>query len=335
MREEHLSYLACPDCRGKLKIDAVETRVRASIEAGRLACLLCKATYNIVRGIPRFVPLENYASSFGLEWTIHARTQYDSQSGIDISRRRFFEETRWDQDLKGESILEVGSGSGRFTEQAASTGAFVASLDYSSAVEANYQSNGERENVLIVQGDIYAMPFKLRTFDKLFCFGVLQHTPDPRRAFACLPPQLRPGGQLVVDIYKRTFVSVYLSPKYYVRPITRRMNPGHLYRLVKHYVDFMWPICSLIQKIPKIGPSLNWRLLVADYSNLGLHGDRLKDWAYLDTFDMLSPRYDRPQTLTTMRRWFQEQGLVDVEVGYGYNGIEGRGRVPDNSGGMP
>lgn len=332
MREAHLSYLACPECGEGLVVDRIEARKNDSIETGHLKCPSCNVLYPIVRGVPRFVPIDNYASSFGLEWTIHARTQYDSQSGIDVSRRRFFEETRWAQDLKGESILEVGSGSGRFTEQAASTGAFVASLDYSSAVEANYQSNGERKNVLIVQGDIYAIPFKLRTFDKLFCFGVLQHTPDPHRAFSCLPPQLRPGGQLVVDIYKRTFVSVYLSPKYYVRPITRKMKPGRLYRLVKCYVDFMWPICNLIQKIPKIGPSLNWRLLVADYSKLGLHGDRLKDWAYLDTFDMLSPRYDRPQTLTTMRGWFQKHRLVDVEVGYGYNGIEGRGSVPERSG---
>ena len=328
MREAHLSYLACPECREGLKIDAVEARRGDSIEAGRLRCPSCNAAYDIVRGIPRFVPVENYASSFGLEWTLHARTQYDSESGIDLSRRRFFEETGWGRDLRGQAILEVGSGSGRFTEQAACTGAFVASMDYSAAVEANYRSNGGRENVLIVQGDLFAMPFSRRAFDKLFCFGVLQHTPDPRRAFACLPPQLKAGGGLVVDIYRRTFVSAYLTPKRFVRSLTRSMDPERLYRFVRRYVDFMWPLCGLIRRIPRVGPSLNWRLLVADYSRLGLRGDTLREWAYLDTFDMLSPRYDRPATLAAVRRWFHEQGLVGVEVAYGHNGIEGRGRTP-------
>src|SRR5207248_3605674 len=134
-----------------------------------------------------------------------------------ISEKRFFEETGWPRVLAREVILEVGSGSGRFTEQAASTEAFIISFDYSHAVEANYASNGARENVLIVQADIYAMPFRTEYFDKVFCFGVLQHTPDVRQAFLALPPMLKPGGELVVDVYKKTFFRTCLATKYYAR----------------------------------------------------------------------------------------------------------------------
>ena len=38
--------------------------------------------------LPRFVPRENYASYFGLEWNIHGRTQYDETSGSSLSRER-------------------------------------------------------------------------------------------------------------------------------------------------------------------------------------------------------------------------------------------------------
>jgi len=48
--------------------------------------------------------------------------------------------------------------------------------------------------------------------------------------------------------------------------------------------------------------------------------------SYLDVFDMLSPRYDSPQTIRALSKWFQEAGMIDVVVRYGYNGIEGRGR---------
>jgi hypothetical protein len=74
---------------------------------------------------------------------------------------------------------------------------------------------------------------------------------------------------------------------------------------------------------------LNWRLLVADYRGVfDLPDDLLREWAILDTFDMLSPRYDFPQTQDTLKAWFAQAGMTDVEVHYGYNGIEGRGRKP-------
>lgn len=328
MRETDLQYLVCPRCRADLVISSVDDRKGADLHTAQLSCLDCQAGYPVVGGVPRFVPKESYASSFGLEWTLHAKTQYDSYTGLKASEKRFFEETRWPRDLSGQVVLEVGSGSGRFTEQANSTGAFVVSMDYSYAVEANYQSNGGKANVFIVQADVYQMPFRPGSFDKLFCFGTLQHTPDVRSAFLALPPMLKTGGELVVDVYRKTFFSTVLQTKYYVRPLTRKMDPERLYRLTKKWVDFMWPLCGVIRKIPRIGPSLNWRLLVADDSPLGLEGDLLKEWTYLNTFDMLSPRYDSPQTIPTMRKWFAEAGLTEIEVSYYYNIIVGRGKRP-------
>jgi SAM-dependent methyltransferase len=326
MNPVHADRLVCPSCRSRLNLGVTESMPDGRVRAGALTCSACAGSYPIVAGIPRFVPRDNYASGFGLEWTRHARTQYDSHSGIRASEQRFFGQTGWPGQMPGETILEVGSGSGRFTEQAARTNAFVASFDYSHAVEANYASNGARDNVLIVQADVFAMPFARQSFDRLFCFGMLQHTPDPRGAFAALPAMLKPGGHLVADIYKATLFRAFLHTKYYVRPITRRIPPERLYRLVQRYVDAMWPFCAAIRRVPRIGYAINWRLLVADYSFLGLQGDILKEWAYLDTFDMLAPRYDRPQTLDGFRQWFVEAGLSDIAVEYTPHGIVGRAR---------
>ena len=90
----------------------------------------------------------------------------------------------------------------------------------------------------------------------------------------------------------------------------------------------MWPFVSLIAKIPKFGKGINSRLLVAEYSNYGLCHEMLKEMAYLDTFDMLSPEYDKPQTKKTIMKWFEEAGLEKFDITYGYNGIVGRGKVP-------
>ena len=179
---EHLVLMACPRCHASLRLSEGRRGESGRVLDGKLACEACGEQFPVVDGVPRFVPRENYASGFGLEWTRHARTQYDSNSGIPVSEQRFFAQTHWPRDLSGQLVLEVGSGSGRFTEQAANTGATVVSLDYSYAVDANYASNGSKPNVLIVQADVFAMPFRPGTFDRLFCFGMLQHTPDPARA---------------------------------------------------------------------------------------------------------------------------------------------------------
>jgi ubiquinone/menaquinone biosynthesis C-methylase UbiE/uncharacterized protein YbaR (Trm112 family) len=336
MKKEHLKYLVCPDCKIDLTLKIVTCYGGDSIEEGSLTCSQCGSTFKISKHIPRFVPLENYASGFGLQWIKHARTQYDSYSGLNVSEKRFFEETKWARQLPGQTILEVGSGSGRFTEQAASTGAMVVSLDYSRAVEANYASNGEKENVLIVQGDIYRMPFREKSFDKLFCIGVLQHTPQVEKSFFTLTRYLKPGGSLVVDVYKKKSASLkglllrLIATKSFVRPITRRMKPEKLYNCVESYVTFMWPLARILARVPRIGRSLNWLLLVADYHQVyDLSDEILREWAILDTFDMLSPRFDYPQSLQTVQDWFKTADLRNVEVAFGYNGIEGRGIKPN------
>ena len=203
MRRDHIKYLACPFCRLNLVFSEIRIANADRVEEGNIKCLGCSLVFPIIRSIPRFVSAENYGDNFGFEWLKHSKTQYDSYWGSNLSEKRFFEETKWPLDMIGDCILEVGSGSGRFTEKAASTGALVVSMDFSNAVEANYASNGLKDNVLILQADLYQMPFFLSSFERIFCFGVLQHTPDVKKAFFELPKYLKPGGRLAIDVYPK------------------------------------------------------------------------------------------------------------------------------------
>jgi SAM-dependent methyltransferase len=324
MELRHLQYLICPECEGELDVENIIEINNGKIKIGDLKCRTCSAIFPIINFIPRFVSSENYASNFGLEWIKHAQTQYDSYAGVNLSEKRFFEETKWPGNLSGEIILEAGSGSGRFTEQAAKTKAMIISFDYSAAVEANYQSNGNKDNVLIVQADIYKMPFRKKYFDRIFCFGVLQHTPDPKKSFLNLVNYLKKDGKICIDVYRK--LRLLFFTKYFVRMFTRKMNPEKLYQRCKKWVDLLWGPTSLIAKLPK-GRYINKLLFVfADYRGwLPLKDKILKEWAVLDTFDMLSPYYDSPQSLKTIKNWFLEARLENIEITPGYNGIEGRG----------
>jgi SAM-dependent methyltransferase len=329
MRREHVSLLACPRTRRPLVLEAA-AGTGERIREGRLVEPIAGTVYPIVDFIPRFVPADNYANSFGFEWTVHSRTQHDSYSGFPVSRNRFERETKWGTDLRGELLLEAGCGSGRFTEAALATGATVVAFDYSKAVDQNYRWHGHDDRLLLVQASIFEMPFRPGSFDRAFCFGVLQHTPDPRAAFMQIVEQLKAGGWIASDVYAKDLVHWLLHPRYWVRRLVQGMPPEKLYRATCRYVDRMWPLARLVGRIPRIGHSLNWRLVIADHSrNLpGASDAVLKEWAYLDTFDMLSPAYDLPQTLRSFRHWHEEAGLTDIEVHYGFNGIEGRGRRP-------
>lgn len=326
MRRAHLRYLCCPDCRRGLNFFEVEQERNGIVEEGALGCVDCEARYPILRSVPRFVSTKDF-DNFAFEWNKHARTQLDSYSGASVSEDRFFASSAWPRHLDGEVILEVGSGAGRFTEQAANTGAVVVSFDYSQAVDANYQSNGHRPNVLIIQADLNRPPVPPEMFDRVFCFGVLQHTPDPAKSFRSLLPPLKPGGQIAVDIYAKRWWTP-LRTKYWIRPITKRLPFHALYRGIEGYIDFMWPIVKKIGALP-FGRKVNSALLVADYrGKFPLDDDQLKEWAVLDTFDRLSPLHDHPRSLSEVKSWFRESGLEDVHVEYGWNGIVARGVKP-------
>lgn len=340
MRVGHLPHLVCPRCKGTLSLFSRQDEPSDEIQTGILQCTACKKEYPIIDHIPRFVPLSNYSNSFGFEWLTHAKTQYDSYTHTNISGERFFQETQWERDLRGQMLLEAGSGSGRFTEIAASTGATVVSFDMSTAVGANYASNGTRPNVLIIQADLFHLPLRENYFDKVFCIGVLQHTPDVEDAFFTLTGYVKPKGKLCIDIYRKYKGILHLfQTRYLIRPLVAGMSPEHLYQLCKKYINAMWQIASIIHKIPRIGSRINWILLIPDYRDrFPLSEEILREWAILDIFDILSPVYDSPQYRETVEKWFLRANLVDIQVKYGYNGIEGRGekqeRVFERSGGL-
>ena len=251
----------CPRCRGDLAARRDESGRLLALE-----CAACASTFPMVGDIPRFVPSDTYAASFGMQWNRHRRTQLDSYTGLPVSRQRLFSSTGWPEHLDGERLLEAGSGAGRFTEGLLTTGALVYSFDYSTAVEANYASHGNSDRLCLFQGDIFQIPLKAQAFDKVLCIGVLQHTPDPEGAFKSLARYVRPGGELVVDVYAKRLTAV-VSWKYLLRPITRRMDRERLYGLVMRAVDALLPLAVWLRRV---GGRVGARLLpITEYRTSG------------------------------------------------------------------
>jgi|tagenome__1003787_1003787.scaffolds.fasta_scaffold20632547_2 SAM-dependent methyltransferase len=314
MNRDLLTILACPQCHDGLSLDGGREGDR-EIESGILRCSRCAAAYPIVRGVPRFVPAENYSSNFGLQWNRFRRTQLDSATGLPISRTRFFAESGWTPDeLRGRSVLDAGCGAGRFSEIALSCGARVVAVDYSSAVDACRSNLEHYPNLSVVQADIYALPFAPGQFDFVYSLGVLQHTPDPKRALLTLPSQLRPGGKLTADFYLLNMAH-WCHPRTWLRPVTTRISPPRLLELVNRSVPILLSVSRFFGRIPVGGRVLKRLVPVADYDGVfGLSEEQRREWALLDTFDWLGARYEYPQRPSTVRRWLMEAGLESIEV---------------------
>jgi 2-polyprenyl-3-methyl-5-hydroxy-6-metoxy-1,4-benzoquinol methylase/uncharacterized protein YbaR (Trm112 family) len=319
--------LACPSCRGALETVAAEAH-GDEVVSGTMTCRGCGASYPVRDGIPRFVPQTNYADNFGFQWNRFSRTQLDSHSGAPISRDRLVGSTGWSwSGMKGKRILDVGCGAGRFAEVALQSGATVVGLDYSSAIDAARRNLAAFPDFHAVQGSVYELPFRPGTFDYVYCLGVLQHTPDPDGAFAKLPEMLARGGRIAVDVYPRLWMNVFWS-KFWLRPITKKLPGETLFRLVQKGVPSLLAVSRAVSAIPLVGRKLKYLLPVVNYEGVyALSETQLREWAVLDTFDMLSPAHDHPKSEATVRRWFRNANLTDVEV-FRKGHVVGRGRAP-------
>jgi SAM-dependent methyltransferase len=283
--------------------------------------------FPIVDGIPRFVDSESYAAAFGLEWKIHARTQLDSRTGRDISRRRLERclgcgVSTW----RDCDVLEAGCGAGRFTELLVGAGAHVHAVDLSRAVEANRDNIGTPPNYSVAQADLRALPFAPKSFDLVLCLGVLQHTPSPESSLEALWRQVKPGGLLVIDHYSWNLsIVTKLAPLY--RLICRRLEPQRAKRLCDRLVDLFFPIHWAVRGffpaqmlLSRVSPCLVYFRAFPELSR----AEHL-DFCRLDTFDHLTDVYKHLRTAGQIRRALEALAEVDrVEVTKGGNGVEAR-----------
>jgi SAM-dependent methyltransferase len=279
--------------------------------------------FSIVNGVPRITEAPNYSESFGVQWARFAKTQLDRDAaGLQLSSRRFFAETRWPaESLAGQDILEVGSGAGRFSRVVLErTLGTLFSVDYSDAVTANYANNGQLapDRFHLFQASIYDLPFPDNSFDKVFCFGVLQHTPDFAGSVAALIAKAKPGGEIVVDFYPINGWWTKVNAKYILRPVTKRLSHARLLRLIESNIDWLIKVQFFLHRC---GLGIATRFLpvcnVKDSFPPTLTESEIREWAILDTFDQYSPEHDHPQRIRDVAQLFERCG-ADVT----FSGVE-------------
>ncbi len=281
--------------------------------------------YPIVNGIPRFVDFEltNYSKSFGYQWHKWPRVQFESDNigkPMEGHTRKMWERITGVNDseieLKGQTVVDIGCGAGRFIDVARSKGARVIGVDYSNAVEVAQNNFKNDPDVCICQADALNLPLKSAIADGIFTIGVLHHTPSPEQGINQAWRILREEGWFAVCVYGKGGYYDFSMVQLW-RRLFKMLWPvlGHYPPLLYTYftVFLFRPLAILI---PPLGKAI--RL----FFPFALLPDR--NWSLLDTFDSVTPSYQSAHESYEVFSWLKKTGFSDVEpTNWGFTSYKG------------
>jgi SAM-dependent methyltransferase len=101
--------------------------------------------------------------------------------------------------VAGESVLDVGTGTGVVAITAARAGAHVTALDLTPELLAHARENGRiarQEDIVWTEGDAEQLPYPDATFDVVLSQFGHMFAPQPHLAVAQMRRVLKPGGRL-------------------------------------------------------------------------------------------------------------------------------------------
>lgn len=152
----------------------------------------------------------------------------------------------------GNTVLEIGPGSGTYTIAAARLigreGKLV-TIDIEPKVISRLRERIHAEGLTNIDArtaDVFDLPFEDNTFDIAYMIAVIGEIPTPERALAEFQRVLKPGGTLA-------FSELFIDPDYPLPSTLERLAGGNGFRRVGKLGDFF---CYTLrfEKVPDFQP---------------------------------------------------------------------------------
>lgn len=157
--------------------------------------------------------------------------------------------------VSGALGIDIGSGLGYDTYVMAKDNPAVkiVSLDLSDGIYKTKELVNELNNVLVIKGSVMSLPVKSGVFDFAYSFGVLHHTPDPKKCLSEIARILKKESPVFLYLYEDHSENVikYVAVKIIraLRKVTIEIPPRLLYVLCSLFSPFVFLIFSLPAKI--------------------------------------------------------------------------------------
>jgi len=136
--------------------------------------------------------------SFGEEWT---RFAVFTDAETRVAGDEVFDLLTPEMAHAGTVALDLGCGTGRWSNYLARRVRFIEAIDPGRAVEAAVRLTRATPNIRITQAGYGAVPFAPDSFDLVFSLGVVHHLPDTEGAIREAASRVKPGGWLLLYIY--------------------------------------------------------------------------------------------------------------------------------------
>lgn len=120
-----------------------------------------------------------------------------SAQGLETRMRAFLR--LWSGARPGSFWLDAGCGAGTYSRHLARQGLEVLGLDYSAVTAAKAKAR-DTEGCMWGVADVTRLPLRPGSCDGVICFGVMQALSQSDIAVAELSSQLRPGGEVWIDV---------------------------------------------------------------------------------------------------------------------------------------
>jgi ubiquinone/menaquinone biosynthesis C-methylase UbiE len=168
--------------------------------------------------------------------------------GLEVGSRAFYERIdkyryeefapwmksvmEYDQ-FEGKRLLEVGFGMGTDLFQFASHGAIVSGIDLT---PKHYEIASQRFKLYglapdLRLGDAEQMPYEDQSFDAVYTFGVIHHSPNTEKIVDEIYRVLKPGGRAIIAVYHKWSLAFFwfvckntLKLRFLREPLRRTMS---------------------------------------------------------------------------------------------------------------
>lgn len=255
----------------------------------------------------------NVVNDFGEEWKKFSA--HNNESVIEL-RKEYFDIIDETIVNKNTYMIDIGCGSGRWTDYFVDKAGFIEAVDPSDAVYAADKMLGNKDNVRVSKASVDTIPWDDETFDFGMSIGVLHHIPDTKQALINCVKKIKKGGHFYVYLYYRfdgrgsIFKAIFFLSNL-LRLLISKL-PSNLKKFFCDVLAYLiyWPLSRLAGFFHFLGlHKFAKKIPLEPYHNKPMYNLRN------DSLDRFGTKLEQRFLKSEIKTMMEEAGLANIKFG--------------------